>query len=218
MTGPAPSDVSVLIPAAGSGERLGLGPKALLPLAGRPVIAWVVDKARQLGAEVLVACAPGMPAPPGALPVDGGASRQQTVQRLAERASRPWSLVWDAASPFASLALARSVLAAARETGAATPCLPGDVPWYVLEQDRIARAHPGAFAGASQTPQAYATLLLQAALAQAQREDWEVQSTVQLLLRAGHAVAAVPGERLNIKLTAPDDWVLAQALHDRLHG
>ena len=54
------ADVSVLIPAAGSGERLGQGPKAWVSLAGRPVIDWVADKARQLGAEVLVACAPGM--------------------------------------------------------------------------------------------------------------------------------------------------------------
>lgn len=216
MTGPPASDVSVLIAAAGTGERLGLGPKALLPLHGRPVIDWVADKARQLGAEVLVACAPGMQAPPGTVAVEGGATRQQTVQRLAERAGRPWSLVWDAASPFASLALARSVLAAAQHTGAATPCLAGDVPWYVLEQGRIVRAHPGAFAGASQTPQACATLLLLAAGEQARREGWEVQNTVQLLLRTGHAVAAVPGEKLNIKLTTPDDWVLAAALHERL--
>jgi 2-C-methyl-D-erythritol 4-phosphate cytidylyltransferase len=26
----------------------------------------------------------------------------------------------------------------------------------------------------------------------------------------------VPGERLSIKLTTPEDWILAQALHDLL--
>ena len=41
-----------------------------------------------------------------------------------------------------------------------------------------------------------------------------------LLARANEALAqsdtAVPGEKLNIKLTTPEDWRLAQSLHDRL--
>jgi 2-C-methyl-D-erythritol 4-phosphate cytidylyltransferase len=31
-------------------------------------------------------------------------------------------------------------------------------------------------------------------------------------------VAAVPGERLNLKLTTPDDWLLARALHAQLQS
>ena len=215
MSGPQASDVSVLIAAADTDARPGPDP-AVLPLEGRPVVDWVAEKARQLGAQVLVACAPGMQAPAGTVAVPGGATRHQTVQRLAERADRPWSLLWDADSPLASLALARRVLAAALHTGAATPCLPGDAPWYVLEQGRIVRTHPGAFAAASQTPLACATLLLQAAGAQARREGWEAQDAVQLLLRTGHAVATVPGEKLNIALATPDDWLLAAALRERL--
>jgi hypothetical protein len=45
----------------------------------------------------------------------------------------------------------------------------------------------------SQTPQAYATALLREVSTRAVREGWQTQSTVQLMLRAGHAVAAVPG-------------------------
>ncbi|MDB5858443.1 MAG: hypothetical protein JWQ76_2132 [Ramlibacter sp.] len=210
---PPPADVSVLIPAAGSGERLGMGPKAMLPLAGRPLIDWVVDKARQVGAEVLVACAPGMTAPAGAVTVGGGATRQDSVLALVARATRPWCLLWDAASPFASVALARQVLAAAAGSGAATSCLPASVSWFELEDGFVARAHPAGGTASSQTPQAYATALLREVTAQAVREGWHTQSTVQLLLQAGHAVAAVPGERLSIKLTTPEDWILSQALH-----
>ena len=50
------------------------------------------------------------------------------------------------------------------------------------------------------------------------REDWTSQSTVQLVLRAGHAVTAVQGEKLNLKLTTAEDWQLATALHDRLQS
>lgn len=210
---PAREDVSVLIPAAGLGERLGLGPKALLPLHGRPVIEWLADKARAAGAEVLVACAPDMAAPAGCLRIEGGATRQESVQRLAEAAGRPWSLLWDAASPFASLALARAVLAAAAARGGAATCSwRPEVPCYPLQADgRIARPCEGEVVW-SQTPQAYATALLREVTARAAREGWAAQSTVQLLLRAGRPVAAVPGEKLNLKLTTPEDWLLAQAL------
>jgi len=212
----SPSEVSVLIPAAGSGERLGLGPKAMLPLAGRPVIDWMVDKARQVGSEVLVACAPGMAAPAGSIAVAGGATRQDSVLALVARASRPWCLLWDAASPFASVALARRVLEAGAASGAATAYLPASVAWFDIDGGQVLRTHAAAGTGSSQTPQAYSTALLREVTMLAAGEGWQAQSTVQLVLQAGHAVAAVPGERLSIKLTTPEDWILAQALHDLL--
>ena len=47
--------VSFLIPAAGTGERLGMGPKGFLELQGRPLLCWLADKALQVADEVLVA-------------------------------------------------------------------------------------------------------------------------------------------------------------------
>jgi 2-C-methyl-D-erythritol 4-phosphate cytidylyltransferase len=213
---PARADVSVLVPAAGSGERLARGPKAMLPLGGRPVVEWVADKARQLGVEVIVACAPGLAAPAGTLRVEGGATRQESVLRLAQAATRPWTLLWDAAAPFASIALARSVLAAAQATGAATAFCPAEVPWLELEHGRVAAAHPSRGSGRAQTPQAYATSLLRELAQRGAREGWVVQSTVELFLRGSVEVRAVPGEKLNLKLTTEEDLVLAQALQHRL--
>lgn len=211
-------DVSVLIPAAGAGARLGQGPKAALLLHGRRLVDWVADKAAQVGAEVLVACAPGMEAPAGTIRVEGGADRQESVRRLAQHASRPFLLLWDAASPFATLDLARAVLAAAGPDRAATPCLTQPVRWYELQHGQVTRAHPGDFAGTSQTPQAYPAALLREACERAAREGWQAQSTIELMLRCGVPVAAVPGERLNFKLTTPEDWLLAQALLSRLQS
>lgn len=212
----APEDVSVLIPAAGQGERMGLGPKSLLPLAGRPVIDWLVDKARPLGAEVLVGCAPGIAAPPGSTRVEGGTTRQETMTRLAAAATRPWVLLWDACSPFASVALARRVLAAAQATGAATTCMRSPVRWLRLEGAHVAEVLPGTAAGQSQTPQAFRADLLRELCAQAARDGWQPQSANEMVLRAGLPLAWVEGEPLNIKLTTTDDWVLAQALTHRL--
>jgi 2-C-methyl-D-erythritol 4-phosphate cytidylyltransferase len=65
-----------LILAAGSGERLGADrPKALVELAGRPLVQWSVDVLRDVdGIErIVIAFPPGTPAPLGLTGVDGGA-------------------------------------------------------------------------------------------------------------------------------------------------
>ena len=196
---PAAADVSVLVPAAGSGERMGHGPKALLDLNGRPLVEWVVRKAMTIADQVIVAC------PPGAKPqldpacrwrrIDGGPTRQHSVRLLAQAAQTPWVLVWDAARPFTSLAQAQEVLAAAHHTGAAAARLPD---------------------GSFQTPLAFTRELLLHTVELADVEGWVAPSTMALVLRAGHAVATVEGDPLNIKLTFPGDWPPAQALLQRL--
>lgn len=206
---PAPRDVSVLIPAAGTGERLGLGPKALLPLAGRPLLDWVIDKVGPLGAEILVALPPGTAVRTQCRCITGGASRQESLRLLSQAATRPWVLVWDAARPFGSVTLGRAVLAAAASGGAAAAVLANDVPLVVPGlQAPIASGE----AFALQTPQAFDRELLQAVTARAQLEGWAAQSPIQLLMRAGHTPALVPGEKLNLKVTTIEDWTLAQAL------
>lgn len=191
---PPASDVSVLIPAAGLGERLGRGAKALLPLDGRPMLDWVVDKAAQLGSETLVAMPAGVAAPTGCTTVPGGPTRQESVRRLGLAATRPWVLVWDAARPFGSLALARAVLAAAGESGVAAATEPADP------------SRP------FQTPLAFARPVLARVVALAHAEGWEAASTMALVLRAGLQPSPVPGEASNLKLTTAGDWERAQAL------
>lgn len=215
---PAREDVSVLIPAAGMGGRLGMGPKASLPLHGRPVIDWILDKATQVGAEVLVACAPGCALPAHATAITGGATRQESIERLTAAATRPWCLLWDAANPFGSVALARRVLAAAAASGAAAACVPAVVPWLELEGDRVRRAHPAPGSASISMPHAYATALLREVTTRAAREGWVASSTIELMLMAGQEVTCVMGERLNIKLTTPEDWQLAQALLPQLQS
>lgn len=196
---PPRADVTVLVPAAGRGERMGLGPKALLELQGRPVVEWVVRKAMRIADEVIVACPPGadpvLDAPCRWTRIAGGPTRQHSVRLLAHAATRPWVIVWDAARPFTSVELAQAVLAAAERTGAAAAVLPD---------------------GSFQTPLAFARELLLAAVDRADREGWIERWTTELVLHAGHDVARVEGDRLNIKLTTAADWALAQSLLDRL--
>ena len=69
-----------LVVAAGRGERLGsAGPKALVELAGRPMLAWSLDALRaSAGIERIVVALPaGVALPPGCgpAPVSAGAAR-----------------------------------------------------------------------------------------------------------------------------------------------
>ena len=83
----ARGDVAVLIVAAGSGVRLGVGtPKALRLLAGRPLLSHALDRvtaAPSVGAVILAAPPAELDAvrglAPGAIVVAGGENRQASV-------------------------------------------------------------------------------------------------------------------------------------------
>src|ERR1019366_8181263 len=96
--------VIALVVAAGSGERLGAGrPKALVELAGRPLLQWSIDALREVdGIErIVVALPPGTPPLPGVSAVEGGAVRSDSVRRaLAAAGEGDPVLVHDAARPL----------------------------------------------------------------------------------------------------------------------
>ena len=218
MSTPARSQVTVLVPAAGRGERLGRGPKAALELGGRPIVDWVVDKARQLGDEVIVAYAPGARTPAACIGIEGGETRQDTLLKLARAASLPWVVIWDAARPFGSVGLARAVLEAAQDSGVAGAFLASEVPVALVEAGYVLDSYPAAGTALFQTPQAFAHAVLLPTLERAARENWRAQSAIELMMRTGHRARAVPGEKLNIKLTTPEDWQLALGLLDLLEA
>jgi 2-C-methyl-D-erythritol 4-phosphate cytidylyltransferase len=124
-----------LIVAAGSGERLGADrPKALVELAGRPLLEWSIHALRAVAQieRIVVAMPPGALAlppgvgaaplaaataagagPPAVTAVAGGAVRSDSVRRaLAAAGEADTVLVHDAARPLLTAELAREVIAA----------------------------------------------------------------------------------------------------------
>ena len=219
MTG-AGSQVSGLVPAAGEGLRLGLGPKALLELGGTPLLRGLVDRMLRMADEVVIAVPAGREAEfaaayPDCRCIPGGATRQDSVRRLAVAAAHDWTILHDAARPFVSEALLRNVAEAARETGCAGAFLDPEVPVARLSHGRAVEAIPRGEAGIFQAPQAFARALLLDLVRSADAHAWQEQSTIQLALRAGIAVRAVPGEKTNIKLTTIEDWNMARYLAEQ---
>ena len=113
-----------LIVAAGRGERLGSGrPKALVALAGRPMLEWSVDALRAVDAvERIVVALPADAldaAPSGTVAVAGGTVRSESVRNalLAAGDGDP-VVVHDAARPLASTELFERALSELEASGA----------------------------------------------------------------------------------------------------
>lgn len=212
-------DVSVLIPAAGKGERLGLGPKALLELAGKPLIYWVTKKALSISNDVVIAIPPGSHTAfvdfcPDCRFVEGGTTRRESITRLVNSSGRDFVLIHAIAFPFASLRLLQTVLNEARNHGAAASFLKLDAPLAKIEHAYAIEELWQTQGGLFQAPQAYKTKLLVQAIGAA--ENIVEQSTVNMLLKTGMSVAAVAGEKTNIKITDSVDWLFAQSLKTHL--
>ena len=145
--------------------------------------------------------------------VAGGATRNESSRRgvIALPVRCRWVLIHDAARPFASPALIRRVLNAARERGAAIPAVRVADSTVELGADGSLRRYlPRERLGAVQTPQAFARECIDAAFAATRRTDFTDDASA--VLRIGKGVAVVEGEPTNIKITTPDE--LSRALRE----
>ncbi len=206
--------VAALVAAAGTGERLGLGPKAFLPVAGRSLLEWVVDAFEGLVDETLVAVGDddverALALVPSAHVVVGGPTRQRTVARLVAATAADVVLVHDVARPFLPAAVVRRVLDAVARVGAASAAL-GVVDTIVdaitgetLERDRLR---------AVQTPQGFLRSVLEEAHRRALSQGLQATDDAALVRALGHNVALVDGSPMLHKITTPDDLALAPGL------
>lgn len=231
---PTISDARVfgLIPAAGTGKRMGSNPpKQYTPLGGRPMLAHAIAAllADRRVEHVLVVVAAGDERYKQ-LACDarvefvaaGGASRAESVRnglaRLAMSASaEDWVLVHDAARPC----LAREELTALIDALIDDPV--GGL-LAVPIADTIKRADDGhvertverARLWRALTPQMFRLGVLDDAFERV-RDPAAITDESSAVERIGHAPRLVPGRASNIKVTRPDDLPLAEAIL-RLQG
>lgn len=207
---------SALIPAAGFGTRLGHGPKALLRIGEATLLEILVTTLHPLVEEIVVA------APAGyrdefssivggrARVTEGGATRQDSIERLLSASSGELLLIQDAARPFCSRALCRQVLEAATESGAAGAFLDPTVPVGRVSDGAVGAYLSRTDAGIFQAPQAFHRDVLTQAGRRTRGQEF--QSTAQMVIDAGFALQAVAGEPENIKITTQLDWDIARSV------
>jgi 2-C-methyl-D-erythritol 4-phosphate cytidylyltransferase len=213
--------VAVIV-AAGRGERLGsLRPKALVTLAGKPMLEWSVEALRQVQeVEAIVVVLPAGSEPPeGTIGAPGGEFRSQSVRNgLAAAPAGDPVIVHDAARPLATPALFERTLSELERSGAdaaiaATPVSDtikeaggdGQTVQATLDRTRL---------WAVQTPQVFRRAALERALAD---DELLARATddAWLIERRGGNVRLVRSEPENIKVTTQADLRLAELLLGR---
>ncbi|HEX3518004.1 MAG TPA: 2-C-methyl-D-erythritol 4-phosphate cytidylyltransferase [Solirubrobacteraceae bacterium] len=209
-----------LIVAAGSGERLGAGrPKALVELAGAPLLQWSIDALRALHglSEIVVALPAGTPAPPGVSTVEGGPVRSDSVRRaLAAAGEGELVLVHDAARPLLTPELAGAVIAALehdQQADAAIAAAPVTDTVKRVDGDRaVTETLDRSQLWAVQTPQVFRRVALERALAVGEDELARATDDAWLVERSGGRVIVVPSIHPNLKVTTPLDLRVAELL------
>lgn len=211
-----------IVAAAGSGLRLGADlPKALVPLAGRPLVAWAVDTLRAGGVDEVVVAVPRerraefAAALPGVRLVDGGATRTASVRAaLSAAESRADAvLVHDAARPLTPPDVVARVLAAlAAGARAVVPVLPVvDTTVVVDDEGTVTDAVPRAPLRRVQTPQGFDRRTLENAYA-ALADGVEFTDDAAVVRAAGVPVQTVDGDERAAKITVAHDLGLAEML------
>ncbi|MDQ2729421.1 MAG: 2-C-methyl-D-erythritol 4-phosphate cytidylyltransferase [Actinomycetota bacterium] len=217
LSGRHPEAWAVVV-AGGTGSRFG-ALKQFADLAGRPVLAWSLASARQACRGVVAVLPPEVVAV-GALDpsgweadavVAGGPSRSASVR--AGLGAVPLSAeiiaVHDAARPLVALSVWRAVLAAV--TGgadAAIPVIPVTDTVKEVATDGTLRTLDRNRLVAVQTPQAFRAGVLRRAHSAAT----DATDDAALVEALGGRVERVPGSSRSMKITSPDDLVMAAAL------
>jgi 2-C-methyl-D-erythritol 4-phosphate cytidylyltransferase len=220
--------VVALVLAGGAGSRMGR-PKQFIDLLGAPALLHALrtfeeapevarlytvgDDARvdELAAESEISKYAGC-APPG----ESRSLSARNGLRLCEDAGEgTLVLVHDGARCLVTPGLIRRVVAAALEDPAAdgvVPALPVSDTVKVVENGTVLETLDRTKLHAVQTPQAFRLGLLRGIYAEPEERLRGVTDDASLVERAGGRILIVEGEKTNIKLTSPEDLILAEAI------
>jgi 2-C-methyl-D-erythritol 4-phosphate cytidylyltransferase len=203
-----------IVPAAGSGERLGAsGPKAFVSCGGRPLLDWSLDVLDPLCDRVVVAVPPGHEQPPDR--VAGAASRSGSVRTaLAAAPEASVAVVHDAARPLITRDLVERCLAALDQgwDGAIAAARMTDTVKEAAADGRVVRTLERESLWAIQTPQAFSADVLRRALDVDEPTLAAATDDASLVEATGGSVCVVEAPPENIKVTRPIDLELAEAL------
>ena len=221
---PEPNTVGVVIVSAGASTRMAGVDKTLVELAGMPLIARTVDvfeSCDAVGTVVLVVSRDDLN---DVAEISrqrewkkvvhvrlGGARRQDSVWiGLKALPECEWVVVHDGARPLLTSKTIEDGLLTAQATGAATAAVPvTDTIKVVADDGRVVETLDRRTLASIQTPQVFKYDLLHAA-----HEETTADFTddASMLEARGVAVEVFVGDRANIKVTTPEDLVIAAAL------
>ena len=217
----------LLIAAAGSGRRMGAGGnKLLIPLAGRPILAWTLEAAisadqitwigivgQKVDQQAINLLMRNCPKPIHW--IEGGQTRQESIKRglAGLPAEAEFVLIHDGARCLVKAGLfnrcadlvvsGNAVIAAVRVT---------DTIKRVDHQGLIVDTPARSDLWAAQTPQAFSVQQLKEAHAIADEKQLAVTDDASLFESLGWPVSVLEADPSNLKVTTPFDLVVAEAV------
>ncbi|MBD2460206.1 2-C-methyl-D-erythritol 4-phosphate cytidylyltransferase [Oscillatoria sp. FACHB-1407] len=218
----------LLIPAAGSGRRMGSNRnKLLLPLLDRPLLAWTLLAAKQsqhihwigiIGQpddwQDFKEIVTSLELTKMVHLIPGGSTRQESVYRglqglpaIAERV-----LIHDGARCLATPELFDRCSEAVMNCSGLIAAIPvKDTIKVVSPGSRLIEDTPDrSRLWAAQTPQGFGVEQLLRCHAEGVRQNWEVTDDAALFEQCGLPVQIVEGEETNLKVTTPVDLAIAE--------
>lgn len=221
------SEVGVLIPAAGSGTRMGGQRKQFRSLGGQPLLVQTLlafEQHPQVRHIVVAAPADRVDSLFRRLTdagiskissvICGGDTRQESVSHalgaLPEGADIV--LVHDAVRPFVRAEYISAVIEAVATYGAAALAVPVADTLRTRGQGGFGVTVPRDGLFRMQTPQGFRRTVIEEAYRKINLSTEQCTDDVALAMASGFLVHIVEGGPENIKITTPQDWKLAEAL------
>lgn len=223
------SKVSAIIVAAGESKRMQGVDKLFAPLGGEPVLVRATRPFQEcklinqiivvVGGDKEKRCRSLVTGPEWSKVTEvclGGKRRQDSVAAgLNQLKECDWVVIHDGARPLVTVDLIERGLEAAQETGAAAAAVPvTDTIKIVDDAEIVLRTPDRRSLRAVQTPQVFRFDIIKKAY---EKVSEDVTDDAALVERLGCKVKLYLGSYDNIKVTAPDDLALAEAILKK-HG
>lgn len=214
-----------IIVGAGKGKRMGNEDKIFLNINKKPILAHTIspfEKCNSIDDIILVVRENNINLTKNIIHrykfkkvkkiISGGKERQDSVYNALQKIDKcNYILIHDAARPLIKKQLIKEVLYAAKKYGAAIPAVPlkdtiktGDkFVEKTLERDTLHLVH---------TPQAFKYEILKEAYEFAKETKYYGTDDASLVERLGYKIKIVPSYFENIKITVPNDLVIAETL------
>jgi 2-C-methyl-D-erythritol 4-phosphate cytidylyltransferase len=223
------SQVIAVIPAAGSGTRMGSAKsKQFMDLCGKPMLVVTLERFQKCdlvdGIVVVVTqknvnyckreIVDRFELTKVVKVIAGGQRRQESVRKGIEAVSNSsrWILVHDGVRPLVTAELIERVITAAQTYRAVIPGIPvKDTLKKIDSQGGVVKTVERRALWAIQTPQIFRREDIQVAHRKAVEEGWEgVTDDAFLIEKTGIPVEVIEGEETNIKITTMKDLELAR--------
>jgi 2-C-methyl-D-erythritol 4-phosphate cytidylyltransferase len=228
MTTSPKDTVAVLVVAAGSGKRMGSDvPKQFIEINGKPILRLTLERFQEaeLVAQIYVVTSPGLVDHYSKVIINdwqidklvdivsGGTERHHSVwaglQALHDNADIV--LIHDGVRPFVSQEIIGASIQAAKSFGAAVVGVSPKDTVKRVEDEYVSETVDRHTLLLAQTPQAFQKEIILAAYENAFLNDDFSTDDAALVEKLGHKVAVVTGDRKNIKITTPEDLLIAHA-------